>query len=164
MKQTASWRERIICRAPMPLLTQAHEVFIAVAVFLIGLGMIFGPVRPESVAGQVPHLISVGWAWDLFAGSAFTLWGLFRNYPRAEWSGQMFLGWGAGFYTVAIFLNVPFDLGAVVGGIFAALALVSWWRAFKISSAPYIQKRLVEETTHRQRSATEARERRSGHA
>lgn len=144
MTLRAKWRRWLVDRAPLPLLTHAHEAFLAVAVFIIGGGLIVGDVRPGSVSSQVPGWINLGWAWALFAGSAFTLWGLFQDRPRMEWAGQMLLGWGSAFYSLALASAVPFSQGGVNVLIFAGLALVSWWRSFKITSIALIQQRLTD--------------------
>ena len=137
------WRAWIVDRVPLALLTHAHEAFLAVAVFIIGGGLVMGDVRPGSVASQVPEWINMTWAWFLFSGSVSTLWGLFQDRPRAEWAGQMLLGWSCFFYSGAIYGGVGLRSGGVVFAVFLGLALVSWWRAFKITSVAYVQRRLA---------------------
>lgn len=136
----------MVDHAPIPLLTHAHEVFLAVAVFFIGAGLLAGDVRPGSVSESVPDWINTGWAWFLFTGSCLTLWGLFQHRPRMEWAGQMLLGWGCFFYTWAIALNISLAQGGVVTVIFGGLSVVSWWRAWKITNAAPIQARLAVES------------------
>lgn len=155
--RTTEWRKRVIDRAPIPLLTQAHEVFLAVALLIIGAGLAFGPVNPESVVSRVPEWMSQGWALTLFTGSVLTLWGLFGNRPRLEWGGQLLLGWGTFFYAVAILTGPPLAQGAVSGSVFLGVAFVSWWRSFKITSAPLLQYRLTRAAREAHVRATDER-------
>jgi len=155
--RTDDWRKRVVDRAPIPFLTQAHEVFLAVALLVIGTGLLVSPVAPQSVHSRVPFWMSNGWAFCLFAGSVLTLWGLFANRPRMEWGGQLLLGWGTFFYAVAILTGPPLSQGGVSGLVFLGVALVSWWRAFKITSMPFIQHRLTQAAREAHVRATEER-------
>jgi len=137
------WRARVVDRAPVALLTHAYEVLVAIALVLVGFGLVADLVEATSVHAQVPNWMAEGWGWSLFLGSALTLVGLFQNRPRMEWAGQMMNGWGTFFYSMALYTGFPLTQGGVVASIFLAIALTAWWRAFKISSAAYIQYRLT---------------------
>jgi hypothetical protein len=136
--------------APLPLLTHAHEVFIAVAMVIIGGGLVFGDVRPGSVHSTVPEWLADAWAWSMLGGGILTLVGMFgvrpkgKPQPRLEWAGQLLLGYGCAFYTVAL-LHADFNQTAVAGLVFGGLSLVSFWRSWKITSEPFIRHRTARE-------------------
>lgn len=155
--ELASWRAKVVDRAPVAMLTHAYEVLVALALVIVGFALVADFVNPESVHSQVPEWMADGWGWTLFIGSGLTLSGLFSTAPRREWAGQMLTGWGTFFYSLAL-------CGADVRGanlsatIFLAIALVAWWRAFKITSTPYIQHRLTQEARKAHVRASRGRE------
>lgn len=153
-------RRWIIDHAPIPLLTHAHELFLSGAVFLIGMALVFGDVAPGSVTSQVPAWQSNLWALTLFIGSGLTIWGLFGNRPRLEWSGQILLGYGCAFYAAALAIGIPLNQSGVVFAIYTGLSAVSFWRAFNITSAPLVQKRLTLAARHAHIRATMERQER----
>lgn len=134
-------------RVPLPFLTNAHELALAGALILLGAALLLQEAQPGSVVSQVPPWMVTGWSLMLLAGGVFTVWGVFRNRTRREWAGQVFTGWGCAFYAFAVGISIPFSQGAVVVLVFSLLAVVSWWRAFKITMAPWVQMRLAKETT-----------------
>lgn len=135
----------MVDHAPLPLLTNPHEVALAVALLAIGMGLLVGDLNPASVTAQVPPLIRDGWAWFLFVGSLLTIGGVFGPHPRAEWLGQLLLGWGSAFYAVAVLLSAGIEVGGVVASVFTAVAFVSFFQAFKITSSGFVAYRLTVE-------------------
>lgn len=147
------WRARVVDRAPTPLLTHAHEVGIAVALAIVALPLVASSATPpESIHSQVPRALALFWAWSLLLSSAATLWGLFRHRPRAEWAGQLFMGYGLSFYALALVFGAGWQ-GVLVSAIFGVLGVTSWWSAFKISSAPQVQHRLIREARYAHEAA-----------
>jgi hypothetical protein len=150
IQKLETWRIWVVDHAPLPLLTHAHEVFLAAAMVIIGGGLVFGDVRPGSVHSSVPAWLADAWGYGILAGGILTLLGMFgfRRWltpqPRMEWAGQLLLGYSCGFYTVAL-LHADFNSTAVAGLVFGGLALVSFWRSWKITSEPYIRHRLARE-------------------
>jgi hypothetical protein len=131
-------------------LTHAHEVGIAVALMFVAAPIVLGAVPPESIHAQTPGGLAAAWAWTLTLSGLATIWGLFRHRPRMEWAGQLFMGYGLTFYALALVAYTGVN-GFLASAIFGVLGLVSWWRSFKISSAPQVQHRLIRES----RSASE---------
>lgn len=139
------WRARVVDRVPLTMLTHAHEVGIAVALILVGFPYAMGgQPKPDSVHSQVPHFLAVGWSWSLLLGGTLTLVGLFANRPRAEWGGQLWLGYALTFYAGALIAKAGWS-GFLAASIFGVLGAVSWWRSFKITNQGYVQHRLVRE-------------------
>jgi len=137
------WRARVVDKTPVTMLTHAYEVLVATALVIMGTGLVLDLVNQSSVHRQVPGWMAEAWGWSLFLGSGLTLWGLFGMKPRTEWAGQMLTGWATFFYSLALATGVPLREGGVATAIFLAIALTAWWRAFKITSAAYIQHRLT---------------------
>jgi len=135
------WRARVVDRVPLALLTHAHEAAIAVTLLIVAFPLISGIQGTASIHEKVDPFIAGAWAWALLAGSFLTLWGLLAFRPRAEWSGQMILGYALTFYAFAIAWGAGVQ-GLVTSSIFGILGVVSWWRSFKLTSQPYIQYRL----------------------
>lgn len=140
-------RRWLIDRAPLPLLTKAHEIALSIALVIIGVALVLEEAQPGSVTSQVPHWVALIWAWAILLGGVATLWGIFGSRTRIEWFGQTATGHGCAFYSLAVATALPLRTGFVVVMIFAVLALVSWWRAFKLTMMPYVQERLARETT-----------------
>lgn len=136
-------RAWVVDHAPLPLLTNAHEVGISVALMLVALPLLGGAEGPPSIHQKVEPWMAIGWAWTLVASGFLTLWGLFGHRPRLEWAGQLFAGWGLSFYALALVLATGRQ-GFLASAIFGVLGLVSWWRAWKITNAPLVQARLVK--------------------
>lgn len=143
-------RRWTVDHAPLPLLTHAHEVFLAGTVVLLGGALVLGGVQPGSVHSEVPHWMATGWGWSLLAGGILTLIGVFSTAPhggpRTEWAGQLLIGWGCMFYSAALYLSGPFEQVGVASGIFLGLSAVSFWRAFKITSERHIAHRMARES------------------
>lgn len=149
-------RAWVIDRAPLPLLTNAHEAGIAVALMIVAVPLLSGEPPPPSVHHQVPGWIAAAWAWLLMASGFLTLWGLFTNRARMEWAGQNFMGHALTFYAVALVIRAGWD-GFLASSIFGVLGLVSWWRAYKITHAPMVQARLVREAREAHRDVHASR-------
>lgn len=147
------WRARIVDRAPLPLLTHAHEVGLSIALLVIALPLLGGDPAPPSIHSQVPEAMATFWAWALVGGSVLTIWGLFANRPRVEWGGQLWLGYALTFYALALVWGAG-AAGFLASAVFGVLGLVSWWRAFKITSAAQVQHRLVQAARHAHETAT----------
>lgn len=141
-----SARRWAIDHAPPAFLTAPHELFIAVAMATIGIPLALGVVQPNSVHAQVPHWMAVVWSWGLLVGAVLTLFGLLgqRPRPRVEWSGQMLLGWSTAFYSAALWSFGSLEVGGVAIAVFAGMAIVSWWQAFRITSAEAVKFRLAK--------------------
>lgn len=140
-------RRRTIEHVPLPFLTNAHELALGGALILLGAALLVQEARPGSVVSQVPQWMVYAWSVALLAGGLFTWWGVFRGRTRREWAGQLLTGYGCAFYALAVGTAVPFQDAAVVVLVFALLSAVSFWRAFKITMAPYVQARLAREAT-----------------
>lgn len=154
------WRARIIDKVPLPLLTHAYEIGLAVILAVMAIPVVLGRSAPASIHSQMPHWMVLGWGWGLLLASTFTLLGVFLYRPRMEWSGQLWMGYTLGIYAAALAWNTQ-DLAsaAVAVAVFAALALIGFWRSFKISSAPYLQHRLAREARDAHIKAVVARRR-----
>lgn len=140
-------RRWTVDNVPLPFLTNAHELALGAAFILLGSALLVQEARPGSVVSQVPEWMVVGWSLALLAGGLLTWWGVFRGRTRREWSGQLLTGYGCAFYALAVGISLPFREGAAIILVFTLLSVVSFWRAFKITMAPYIQARLARETT-----------------
>lgn len=140
-------RRWMIENVPLPFLTNAHELALGGALILLGVALLAQEAQPGSVISQVPRWMVTGWSLALLFGGVFTWWGVFRGRTRREWAGQLLTGYGCAFYALAVGISIPFKDGAVVVFVFSLLSLVSFWRAFKITMAPYVQERLARETT-----------------
>lgn len=140
-------RRAVIKRAPLPLLTNSHEVALAGALAVIGVALVLQEARPNSVTSQVPHWMVLTWAWSVLLGGLTTIYGVFARRMRWEWAGQIATGHGCGFYALAVATSVSFRVGGVIVVVFLMLSIVSHWRAFKITMMPYVQERLAREST-----------------
>lgn len=134
----------VIDHAPIPLLTHAHEVGISVVLVIVSAPLLGGASGPPSIHQQVYNWVAIGWAWALLIGAVLTLVGLFGSRPRMEWAGQLFMGHGLSFYALALVLGAGWE-GFLASSIFGILGLVSYWRSYKISHAPLVHYRLVQE-------------------
>lgn len=138
-------RAKIVDRVPVPFLTSAHELFLGFACAVIGVAVVVQEARPGSITSQVPAWMVAFWGWSILLGGSTTWVGIFRPWPRIEWSGQLLIGYGCAFYSTAVGTALPFAQGAVVVVVFGGLAATSWWRSFKITSQPLVQARLNRE-------------------
>lgn len=140
-------RRWTINRVPLPLLTNSHELALAAVMALLGLALLVQEVRPGSVVSQVPQWMVTVWSVMLLAGGVTTVWGVFRSRLRIEWTGQVLIGWGCAFYSLAVSQYAGATEGGVVVAVFAMLSIVSHWRAFKLIMSPYVQARLARDST-----------------
>lgn len=138
-------RERIVCRAPLVLLTSAHQVFLSTLVLITCIPMVFGVIRPDTIHSQVAHWQAECWAWTLLAGSVLTLIGSCTYRPHIERVGVVWQGVPTLFYSAAILTGPGFKTGGLSAAIFFGYATLCFWRAFKISSSSEIQQRLLRD-------------------
>lgn len=139
-----SWRQRVVDAVPLPLLTRPHELTIAAIIFVLGfpalLGLLPGQQHPDN---PIPPWLWGGWGFAMTVASVFTIWGVFSNRVRMEWAGQLLAGYGLAFFAAVIG-----RLGGLAETyptvlVFMLMAIVSWWRCFKLKSASYVQYRLT---------------------
>lgn len=160
-QKTGAWRIKVVDGVPLPLLTHAHELAISLVILSMGVPAMLGIIPGQGTpADPLPFPMWEVWGGGMTASAVLTNWGIFRNRPRMEWSGQMLAGWGLFFWTwvLLVFLGPGSFITLLV---FLTMAFVSWWRAFKITSAPYIQHRLTEAAREAHVRATEERGRRA---
>lgn len=144
---TAKLRAKVIERAPMALLTNAHEIALAVGLFFFALPLI---------ATDSPPRISTAAIWPLLVAisGVATVYGVVKHKARFEWAGQLITGWTLAFYAFFVIL----DHGGYSAAVWILFAVASWWKAFRISSAVLVQKRLSRERIKVTQETLDARE------
>lgn len=137
------WRARIVDWVPLPFLTHAHELATAVIILVMGLPAALGLLPGQGTEHDpLPFPMWETWGASMVLASVATIWGVFASRPRMEWSGQMLTGWGLLFWAGVL---AALDAASYVTvGVFVTLSLVSFWRAFKITSQPFVQYRLTK--------------------
>lgn len=155
--RTGKWRAKVVDSVPLPALTHAHELAITGVLLVMGapamLGLLPGQGTPED---PLHFPMWEMWGTSMVASALLTHWGIFHNRPRAEWAGQMLAGWGLFFWSIVLLALLGLESYVTIL-VFLSLATVSWWRAFKITSAPYVQHRLTEAARLAHIRATEER-------
>lgn len=153
------FRMRLVDNVPLPFLTHAYEIAVALVLTAIALPVALAMVSPKSIHTLVPGWMAYGWGVFMVAGAIATVVGIFMPRPRLEWVGQIVLGYTLTFYSVALSAYAlkmdtsSLETAGVPIAVFMALGAVAFWRAFKITSAPYVQHRLAREARDAQRKA-----------
>lgn len=143
---------------PLPFLTHAHELAIALVVLILGAPAIFGALPGQGQTGDpIDSRAWSFWGLSLTASWALTFWGVFRARPRAEWTGQLIAGYGLAFWAAILWSAVGIANVWPTVLVFGVLSAVSFWRAFKITSLSYIQHRLTQAARQAHVRATEER-------
>lgn len=142
-KSEKPFRARVVDGVPLPLLTHAHELAIATVLLVLGAPALLGLLPNQGTPGDPlpPHMWEV-WGVTMVVSTLLTFWGVFRSRPRKEWAGQLLAGYGLSFWSV-VYGVASHGRGWPSVTVFGILALVSFWRAFKITSQPFIQHRLA---------------------
>lgn len=140
----SEWRKRVVDGVPLPFLTRPHELTIAGVLAVVGAPALFGALPgQDSPYNPIPDPLWHGWGGWMVLAAVLTIVGVFTNRVRMEWTGQLLAGYGLVFFSAIL---------ASLGGlrdtyptvlVFVLLAMVSWWRCFKLSSASYVQYRLA---------------------
>lgn len=164
MSGRGDWRRRIVDAVPLPFLTRPHELAIALVLLVLGVPALMGLLpSQEHPLNPVPFWVWRGWGATMTGASVATIVGVFTNRVRMEWSGQLLAGYGLVFFTGILVALAGFSQTYPTVLVFLILAVVSWWRCFKLSSASYIQHRLTQAARHAHvRVANEQRGRRHG--
>lgn len=137
------WRARVIDAAPVGFLTRSHELAVSLLLAALGAPALLDLLPGQSRAG-IPLWEFQAWGGAMVLSGALTWWGVLRNRPRAEWGGQIIAGWALAYF-VGILASLSFTATLPSIITFGLLAVVSWWRAFKITSAAFVQHRLIRE-------------------
>lgn len=133
----------LIKHAPLPLLTHAYELVLAVVLCILAIPVLFGRIEPTSIHAAVQPWMAYTWAWFLLAGAILTAVGLFvPQYPRTEWSGQVILGMDLSLYAIAI-ATAGARGGGLAAAIFFALGALGFWRAYKVSHPDAVRERVA---------------------
>lgn len=143
------WRKRVVDGVPLPFLTRPHELTISLVLAVLGVPALLGILPGQGSPGDpIPFWVWHGWGAVMGLASGLTIWGVFTSRVRMEWTGQLLAGYG-----LAFFVGILASLGGFLNTYptiltFTLMALVSWWRCFKLSSASYVQYRLTRAARH----------------
>lgn len=140
-RKAVDLRMWVVDHVPVAFLTQAHELAIALVVLSLAVPAVLGALPGQGVAG-VPGWAWQAWGWSTIVGATSTWYGALRSRPRVEWAGQLVTGWSLSLFAIRL---TTLGLAATYPtvSVFLVLAVVSWWRAFKITNVALVQHRLT---------------------
>lgn len=141
------WRARIVDAVPLPFLTRPHELAISLVLLVLGAPALAG-LLPGQASGTLPWMTLEVWGGVMVLASGLTWHGVFTNRVRWEWTGQLLAGYGLVFFSGLLTAAGGLAMTWPTVVAFTILAIVSWWRCFKISSAAHIQYRLTRAARH----------------
>lgn len=138
-RRRAKWRERIAHVTPMSLTLYPYEVLAITVGFLMGIPVLLGFARPESLVLLLPPLAYYVWSSLLVLGAGTVLWGLRKLNPPALASGLQLLGGCFGVYSLAVIKVAGFERGWAVSVAFFLLFILAWARALHFRRTTDIQ-------------------------
>jgi len=116
--------ERVVCRAPGPLVQDPERLFLNFLFLLFGLlALIY---RPGSIRQLWPMWVQYEWAAVMCIGGALSLYGLWKHTPIYR-IGHVLSGFACLVYGIAI-LVVFGGHGVGTGIIFLGMGLMKVWR------------------------------------
>lgn len=128
--RTRRWRATVVRRLPVALMVYPFECFMALLGGLLGLSLLGGSIKPDSLFFVLPAYAVLVYAVSAVLGAATVALGLAKKAPIFMAVGLRLIALLIGLYGVAVVGYVGWRAGGFAALFFIGISVLAGFRAF----------------------------------